>query len=141
MTDLPESHYCLAAQQLPAFTRPVQAKVLQYLHSYKRIFSATDLPLSDDLERLVMDLRHQYQRGDWQPRVEQICTAVERYAGTIICISTPDYPPQLRHIPLRHLCFMFVAMLTCCNYLRLPWWEADVCRGMVKLMLCSGGNI
>lgn len=99
MTDLPESHYCLAAQQLPAFTRPLQAKVLQYLHSYKRLFTATDLPLSDDLERLVIDLRHQYQCGDWQPRVEQICTAVERYAGTIICISTPDYPPQLRHIP------------------------------------------
>ena len=99
MTDPLEIHYCLVAQQLPDFTRQLQAKVLHYLHSYKRLFTATDLQLSDDLQRLVVDLRHQYQHGAWQRRVDQIRTAVERYTGSILCISTPDYPPQLRHIP------------------------------------------
>ena len=96
--DPQESHYCLVAQQLPAFTRQLQAKLLQHLPSYKCLFTATDLQLSDDLHSLVMDLRKQYQRGAWQRRVEQISTAVAHCAGTILCISTADYPPQLKHI-------------------------------------------
>ncbi len=99
VTDSLESHYCLVAQQLPAFTPLRQAKLLEHLHSYTRLFTATDLQLSDDLHSLVMDLRKQYQRGAWRQRVEQISTAVARCAGTILCISTTDYPPQLKHIP------------------------------------------
>ena len=98
MADFSESHYCLVAQQLPNFTRQLQADVLEYTENYKRLFTATDLQLNDDLYSLVMDLRHQYQQGLWRRRVEEISTEVERYAGSILCISTEDYPAQLRHI-------------------------------------------
>ena len=69
VSDPLESHYCLVAQQLPVFTRQLQIEILQHVHSYKRLFTATDFQLSDDLHSLVMDLRIQYQRGAWQQRV------------------------------------------------------------------------
>ena len=98
MPDNRETNYCLVAQHLENFPLRLQAELLGLLPSYTAIFSATDLDVNKELQALLGDLRQQYQRGDWRPRVEKILSAAEHCAATIISITSPNYPPQLRQI-------------------------------------------
>jgi len=98
MSDHVETHYCLVAQHLAGFPVRLQAELLGLLHSYTEIFTATDLDLNRELQILLENLRQQYQRGDWRPQVEKILSVTEHCAATIVSISSPNYPAQLRQI-------------------------------------------
>ncbi len=93
-----ETHYALVAQFLERFSGRIQLELLKACSSYEAIFTGSDYQPEPPVKALVDDLREQYALGLWQAQLNPVLDTVAELGATIIPITSPNYPDQLRQI-------------------------------------------
>lgn len=103
-----ECHYALVSQHLQKFTAKSQRQLLEYSNSYTAIFERPPSDYPEPLWALLENLQDQYQQQSWRDSLESIEERLENCSGSIIPITSVNYPSLLKQIvdapPLLYIC-------------------------------------
>ena len=91
-----ECHYALVSQHLENFTAKYQRQLLEYSNSYRTIFERPPSDYPEQLWPLLENLQDQYHHQTWRDCLESIEERLENCCGSIIPITSDDYPSLLK---------------------------------------------